>query len=308
MNCLASDICVSGGEPLLRAGVLEFLEYSCSHPYRKKGSTVTLQTNGTLISPSIARTLSKLQIHIWLSVDGPDEQTHDDLRGKGSFALLLAGMQSLNRAGVSFGVALFPTLSNMNLLRQTYDFTSRYGCSNFAVLDILKVGRAANDRCSVTIDILKLYEALHKFYLAYPELYGVVSSPLSKDLTTLRDGKPIACGVGKNFTLHVYADGFAVPCYAMQRGVFGLGFVTERSFPLATLERSDTVRAIRNYVSETLTSRCSDCEAFTICGGGCPAENTESGPTYVMTGASCVTQIQRIRYLKNLLQKYPLYQ
>ena len=69
----------TGGEPFLREDMLEILEYAVNWiPH------IRVQTNGTLITDSIATKIIKKRLldEIWLSVDGM-EYFHDQLRGVG---------------------------------------------------------------------------------------------------------------------------------------------------------------------------------------------------------------------------------
>ena len=59
-------------------------------------------SNGTLITPDIAKLLKELNIEIQISFDGPDASRHDLIRGAGSFQKTLEGCQILKENGVPF--------------------------------------------------------------------------------------------------------------------------------------------------------------------------------------------------------------
>lgn len=85
---------LSGGEALIRTDdCLAVLEKAVTQHH------VQLISNGTLITPEIADRLARLDVSIKISLDGAGPQTHDWMRGNGSFALTMDGIANLLRAG-----------------------------------------------------------------------------------------------------------------------------------------------------------------------------------------------------------------
>jgi len=77
---------VTGGEPLLRQDTIPLIRYGT-----ERGLLMHLNTNGTLVDEAAAHALADAGLaSVNLSLDGPDEETHDRLRGRsGSFARVL---------------------------------------------------------------------------------------------------------------------------------------------------------------------------------------------------------------------------
>ncbi len=72
----------SGGEPLLRPDLLELVAWTV-----KAGMRAVISSNGTLITPEVARGLQGLGVsYVGISLDG-NEETHDRFRGQpGAYA------------------------------------------------------------------------------------------------------------------------------------------------------------------------------------------------------------------------------
>ena len=70
-----SSVILRGGEPFLFPDIVELLEYINS-----KRIFVSLDTNGTLLKKYAADIVRIGNIHITISVDGPEE-IHDQVRG-----------------------------------------------------------------------------------------------------------------------------------------------------------------------------------------------------------------------------------
>jgi len=98
---------ISGGEPMLRPDFAEIFDYLTS-----RSRSYTLRTNGTLITPEIARLLKRPGAK-WISVYGATAEVHDRItHSPGSFEQLMRGFALLKEAGAAFTVQLFPMRDN----------------------------------------------------------------------------------------------------------------------------------------------------------------------------------------------------
>jgi MoaA/NifB/PqqE/SkfB family radical SAM enzyme len=98
---------ISGGEPLLRPDFPEIFEYLTA-----KGIGYTLNTNGTLITPEIARLLKRKGVKL-IALYGATAETHDRItRHSGSHEMTLQGIRYLKEAGAGFMVQLVPMRAN----------------------------------------------------------------------------------------------------------------------------------------------------------------------------------------------------
>lgn len=96
---------LSGGEPLMHPRFWEIDALLPQYDVR-----AVLLTNGTLID---RQTAARLHVHeVQVSLDGMEE-SHDQLRGEGSFAAALAGLRAAKAAGLQISVA--STVSSLNL-------------------------------------------------------------------------------------------------------------------------------------------------------------------------------------------------
>lgn len=116
-----------GGEPtLMRIGffrrALEAID-----KYRRPGQTVkqTFQTNGLLVDDEWAAFFRDNGILVGLSVDGPKD-IHDtyrkDRRGKGTFDLVMRGLDCLKAHGVDFNILCTVNAANQHRGREVYRF------------------------------------------------------------------------------------------------------------------------------------------------------------------------------------------
>jgi heme d1 biosynthesis radical SAM protein NirJ len=98
----------SGGEPLTRPDLFALSRYA-----RERGLRAVLSTNGTLLTPDVAREVKERGFsYVGISLDGLGE-THDRFRGKdGAFEASIAGIRACREAGVRVGVRFTITRRN----------------------------------------------------------------------------------------------------------------------------------------------------------------------------------------------------
>ena len=85
-----SSVLLRGGEPFLFPGILELLEHLSS-----RGIFTSIDTNGTLLKRYAAEIVRIKDLHLTVSVDGP-EPVHDRVRGVvGTFSRIREGLAAL---------------------------------------------------------------------------------------------------------------------------------------------------------------------------------------------------------------------
>jgi MoaA/NifB/PqqE/SkfB family radical SAM enzyme len=104
-------IVVTGGEPLLRKDILELMEYA-----GRLGFRVVFSTNGTLLTPQIARDLVKSGIvNFSISLDGSTRQSHESIRRiPGCFSRALEGLKAAATTGACVQVNFTAMKQNLS--------------------------------------------------------------------------------------------------------------------------------------------------------------------------------------------------
>ncbi len=142
----AREIFFTGGEPFLHPGMPDFLSRAL------KLAPATVLTNGTLIDEALAVRLSGLQdegpysLEIRLSLDGPDRESNDRLRGAGVFDAVMSAAGRLSARGLLPLVTVVRTWAPADEARELGRFASllrSHGCARprLKVLPRLPLGR-----------------------------------------------------------------------------------------------------------------------------------------------------------------------
>ena len=106
----------SGGEPCMRDDLVELLAYA-----KGAGMRVVLSTNGTLITPALAREFADVGLsYVGVSIDG-GPAAHDAFRGMdGAFDRAMRGLACAREAGIKVGLRM--TVSKLNFREIDYVF------------------------------------------------------------------------------------------------------------------------------------------------------------------------------------------
>ncbi len=131
-------IILTGGEPLLRPDVYDIAKYASGH-----GLRVVLATNGTLLTPDIAKKLKDVGIQrVSISIDGSTKETHDIFRGEtGAFEAALRGIDILKNAGLSFQINTTITKRNLTEIPNIYELALELGASALHIFLLVPTGR-----------------------------------------------------------------------------------------------------------------------------------------------------------------------
>jgi len=164
----------SGGEPLLRRDLYDAIKRA-TH----SGILCTIASNGTLITPKVAKDLAKAGIkRVEIGLDGARAETHDFLRNKiGSFEATVDGIRNCAYAGFD-ELAVTMTLHSKNIseLGETMNLAEKLGATRFYLNRLIPAGRGIR---ALHLDVtprekIKALEALYsKFHKSITEGVGM---------------------------------------------------------------------------------------------------------------------------------------
>lgn len=129
----------SGGEPLAIEHTEKILKLADDMQFG-----LSILTDYDSISNQQISNLKSLKhpLNIQTSLDGAVAETHDFLRGKGSFVKTLNRFQKLKNAGMIFTVSVSVHKKNIGELEEIADLANRYGASFIYLNAVAPYGRA----------------------------------------------------------------------------------------------------------------------------------------------------------------------
>ncbi|RPJ72025.1 MAG: radical SAM protein, partial [Desulfobacteraceae bacterium] len=129
----------SGGEPLARRDLPELAAYAVS-----KGMRAVISTNGTLITPAVARTLKAIGLsYVGISLDGL-EAVNDSFRGvPGAFRGALAGIRNCQAAGIKVGLRFTINRFNVQEIPGIFHLIEEMGIPRVCFYHLVYAGRGS---------------------------------------------------------------------------------------------------------------------------------------------------------------------
>ena len=258
----------TGGEPFLSENLFPLLDLC-----EKYGYTFGILTNGTLLNQDIADILSKYNnlCFVQVSIDGIRE-THDMIRGKGSFDLAFSGLKFLKKSGIQTMVSFTCHRGNLNELKKVIRIIRKNKIDRFWTDRLIPMGCNSEDIMSTDefreyIRILT-YEHNRKSSLFH---HYTTDVHLNRALQFSEGGNCYyQCSAGVSL-LTVLADGTLLPCRRLPVPV-GNCFDSD----IITLyENSDLIRDLK---MRSIPDECMMCPKAELCRGGARCL------TYAVTG------------------------
>ena len=129
----------SGGEPLVRKDLPQLAAYAV-----EKGMRAVISTNGTLITPTMARTLKDIGLsYVGISLDGMQE-INDRFRGvKGAFKSALEGIKNSQDAGIKVGLRFTINKFNVDEIPKIFQLLEEMDIPRVCFYHLVYAGRGS---------------------------------------------------------------------------------------------------------------------------------------------------------------------
>ncbi|MDL2275709.1 12,18-didecarboxysiroheme deacetylase [Desulfosarcina sp. OttesenSCG-928-G10] len=130
----------SGGEPLVRKDLPELAAHAV-----KKGMRAVISTNGTLITPEIARILKDIGLsYVGISLDGM-EAVNDRFRGvPGAYDKALSGIRNCQDAGIKVGLRFTINRFNADEIPAVFDLLETLDIPRVCFYHLVYAGRGSD--------------------------------------------------------------------------------------------------------------------------------------------------------------------
>lgn len=277
------SITLTGGEVFTRKDFIPVLKH-----IKEKNLVVTIQTNGTLITPDIVAELSQILnsktdvVHI--SLEGADENSNDLIRGAGVFKKVINAIKSLTDSKVNVQInTTLTTISAPNMCK-IFDICKEL---NVNLLSVSKFEVCSENQkyLELSIDeILKYsYELLTKAqdyknirmkfrpiyvydFLRFPDGKLILDEYITKNDIQIPEYKCLACHRHNKITI------------SSEGNVFFCSMDESNEAILGNLRKSDFYDIWENRYNipyfqkrDLTTTFCKKCKYISICNTGCMA-------------------------------------
>ncbi|RQW79308.1 MAG: radical SAM protein [Methanothrix sp.] len=269
----------TGGEPLLSRNFFAYAFHA-----REIGLRTVISTNGTLITPEVARLMAEAKIrYVGVSMDSITPQRHDSFRGvAGAWDKALQGMRNARDAGLKTGLRITLTRDNWQDVPALLNLALDEGIPRFCLYHLVPTGRGAGiaerdvtpeQRRSV---IRLLAEAAVELKDENIEILTTDSPMDGAYLLELLKGDPRQEQVRKLLTnaggcstgvkvANINHKGDVHPCHFMPHVV--VGNVRERSFRDIWIDNPSAELLGLREIKSSLKGACGKCDYLDLCGG-----------------------------------------
>jgi radical SAM protein with 4Fe4S-binding SPASM domain len=259
-----------GGEPFLRSDLAHLVEYALGL-FRE----VQVSTNGTLPAEEFFRRFSGTAgLTVQVSMDGPDADSNDAIRGKGIYAKASAFIDLARKHDIRTSLSGVLNRHNYNLVGKMCDFAFDKGCFLAIFHKVHLFGRAERfpeiiprpGELKYGMNVL-----LNKFDRYERSGKMIVDFPHNRCFRGDRwlDARFPACHFGRAFA-YVTSEGDLVCCSHLQQGEFNYGNVRDRSL-IEIWQESPSLERMRRLTVDDIPS-CSRCSFKYMCRGSCRAD------------------------------------
>jgi radical SAM protein len=263
----------TGGDPLKRPDVFELLKHSVDIGLR---TTITPSATPLLDDEAVERIQACGVSRMAVSLDGPDEASHDDFRQvAGSFARTIGALRHASRIGLETQVNTTVTRYNRHRLEEIAALVEREKARLWSVFFLIVTGRAEAQYDLTAEEYEEVFDFLYRTALRAPfdiktteaQHYRRYVAQRRKAMPTGRSVAPPG-GIARQAGIN---DGKGFVFISHTGEIFPSGFLelsagNVRSVSLAAAYRdSNLFRTLRD--SGQLEGKCGACEYRNLCGG-----------------------------------------
>ncbi len=275
-------ILFTGGEALVYKGSIDVMRRA-----KERRLEVTLFSNGILIKHYLQQ-LTGVVDSVQISLDGPNAETHDAVRGRGSFKKAIEAIWLLLDAGFETRVSTTIMTNNWPAIRDDFPKLIKEFEDTTALTFRVSYGAMAHGRGSALDHGLDEVEVRRHV----DALLSRVKTTEDRATGANAVQKIIGCGYAEQ--LVVAPNGVIYPCHLMSGA---LGHVDQLPMPDITdyLKRTAEAFSVRNRLG------CGTCDLRNLCGGSCRVEDEKTTKSRLITTCSDHEKLRKKRFL---VQRY----
>ncbi|HBE90399.1 MAG TPA: hypothetical protein DDW41_04290 [Candidatus Andersenbacteria bacterium] len=260
------SVVLTGGEPMLNPDCFNIIRFG-----NKCGLKMVMFSNGILVTEENARFLGNFCSEIQLSIDGPNAETHESIRGAGTFKKVIFALRELSKyPKCRLSVAMTATSETLPIFQSNLDQFTRWVRQEissdiiFRVTQKLVAGR--NLACMSKQEESEFKNSVH----------ALCDDQIEQDFihkldaaTIIPNSRVFSCGLAESFS--VRPNGDIWPCAYLPDTFCNIkDMIDGRSF---MLELIGQLQQLRCSTSVDKVSPCCGCELRYFCGGRCRKDN-----------------------------------
>lgn len=264
----AQQVNLTGGEIFCRPDCLDLIAEAYALGY-----FISIETNGTLMTSATLNRLSQYgdRLRISYSVDGVTADTHDAVRGAGSFDRTMRAIHLTTDRNLNARIITVLSQGNLNeISAMTQLFVQKLGLGFRLLPNIMQYGRGVYACNTIGVPYAEAWELLDGFFFGFlleqnDDRHSVELNPA---LVPIDVPFHHVCPWGINM-IGVGPTGIASLCHVANWDArFIFGDLTQTTLT-EIWTKNPLLKQFRTLDPDTLHGVCGNCLARTLCRGGC---------------------------------------
>lgn len=249
----------SGGEVFLRPDALELLGVAS-----KLGMSTSVVTNGSTLNEETVEKLAEYKIPTFLSIDGATRETHEQIRGIGSWDFITPAMEKMRRFGVRFSTVMAVNRLNYQEAPEYLALAKESGASTACIIPVMPAGRANMELILQPKQMFTVLQAAEKAAEALKFRVSFWCTPFAGLVTNSRY---ISADFCRNDTgeMIISPAGEVLLCDILDVTLSNVG---TKGLPKAWQEKAEHPM-LKTITNPRLSEPCLDCPLKEKCKGGC---------------------------------------
>jgi radical SAM protein with 4Fe4S-binding SPASM domain len=275
------NIYFSGGEPFEHPEIIQLCEYSKAigldtHIYTSGNARSKLNLLNPIDEDLLIRAKTSVD-KIIVGLHGPNAEVHESItRVSNSFKNAIASIERAIQQAIPVEIHFVPVKMNYKSLPEMIELAKKLKVNKLSILRFVPQGRGKINNSLLNLeksDIISLKSLLTHIILSEtPQVR--IGAPFS--VLGLSQAR---CTAGQNRAT-IRADGRVFPCEALKQMPCAYNDLHTQSLR-EIWEESEIFRNARTFASLAKKGKCSNCNKFEKCGGGCHAQAIILGKTLV---------------------------
>ncbi len=255
------NIVISGGEPLFYPEFNSLFKEIVNYRLR-----LNILTNGVLINDDIVDYLSLPNVLLTISMDGHNSETHDFLRGKGSFKKLVVAIERLKERDANITLSYTIHHKNYEFIEDFIEFSIKLGIKSVGFLTIDPIGRALEHKYLLfnSTQINSITENVYNLKIKYKDQIEIeYTDPMALNAGDTKSDI-ISCSAGTN-RIAIDSNGFVYPCVmAFGEEQFKLGDLKQDNLQNLWVS-NDLFKLFRGSINISDLPDCFNCDLKNHC-------------------------------------------
>ncbi len=272
-----------GGEPILNIETfidsLKYIDNLKKKNRISKKVSIILSTNGILIKQELLKVLKKYKVYVVVGLDGkrkPNDFYRKDKNNKGTFLKTIEIIKILQKNKIKTGISTAITPKNAKEANNLSLFLKKYKIKEFGFNVLrgkdLKFLSSEKNRKEYYNKVAKV---IINNYLNSKNT-GVVETQMKKRITSFKNKAClIDCG-GYGNQIVIQPNGDISNCPFLNNKLFNIKNIKNKLI----INSHAIIKAWRKRLP-LYDKKCLDCDAVSICGGGCPWNAKETNKDFI---------------------------